>query len=129
MDLHRLPSSGDLARRRFAETRRDVAQASSERVRNAREELTRLSELRARRLESARDAQENARLEAARQAAASRTDAVEISPRGRALAREQSEPKDVRSEHVAELKSRYEHGQVNTPEAIERAATRLLGAE
>lgn len=132
MDLNRIPGARDQARLRYEESRREVAEAASDRVRDARAALARLSEVRAQRLEAARDARERARSEAARAAARSQGDELEISDRGRILAGEHrpaASSEEARAERVAELKERFQAGGVTTPEAIERAATRLLGAD
>lgn len=131
MDINHIPSARDLARLTYEETRREVAQDNRDRVRGAREELARLSEVRAQRMRAVREAFDDAHVEAARRVQSSRGDQVEISDRGRILAGDHGEePAAVdRAARLAELADRFERGQVNTPEAIERAATRLLGGE
>ena len=133
MDLNRANGPGSRARQAFEQTKREVNRSNSERVRDAREALARLSEIRAQRLESAREVQNDARVEAARRASANNSDQVQISNRGRMLADqvERREPADGgdRAERIAELKARYQAGELNTPEAIDRAATRLLSGD
>ena len=62
-------------------------------------------------------------------------DRVEISERAQALADEDSsrtsqavDREARRTERLQELRQRFESGRLNTPEAIDRAASRLLGA-
>lgn len=133
MDINGIPGARDMARQSYEETRREVARDSRDRVRGAREELYRLSQVRAERLQAARRSIEEARVEETRETATQRSsDRVEISERGRAIAREGHEAdstEEARAERVAALRGEHRRGSVATPERIERAASRILGGE
>ena len=59
------------------------------------------------------------------------SDRIELSAEARKLAADGDGATDEtrRRERVAELRARYAEGRLNTPERIERAAERMLGAE
>ena len=59
-------------------------------------------------------------------------DRIELSEEARTLAARDTEVRNVeeaRRAHVENLRAAYRDGQLNTPERVERAAERLLGAE
>jgi anti-sigma28 factor (negative regulator of flagellin synthesis) len=131
MDVNRIPSSRDLARLRYEQTRQEVSSESQERVRGAREALERLSEFRAERLRRGRELAQSATTRAAQEVASDHTDSVQISDRARIMAGEHAAPTpdhedEARAERVAELKARFERGELNTLESTERAAAHLL---
>jgi anti-sigma28 factor (negative regulator of flagellin synthesis) len=134
MDVSRTPNSRDMARLLYEQTRQEVVEESQERVRGAREALHRLSQVRAQRLRRGRETALESATQAARDAATRHTDSIEISGRARVLAGEHTEraargsagDDEARAERVAELKQRYQRGELHTPEAAERAAEGLL---
>ena len=130
MDVSRTPNSRNSARQRYEQARQDAAADSQERVRGAREALHRLSEMRAERLRRGREAASDALSQAARKAPES-ADSVQISDRARILANEETriDQDDARAERVAELKARFEKGELNSRESAERAAANLLRGE
>lgn len=132
------------AKRRFEELRAAIARRDAARVRSARQTLSDLSE---RRQDIHRAAQEQAAARAdstQRVRDAGRTDearptrtadrghdTIEISDEAREaadLAARAGDDTD-RTQRVEELRQAHQAGQLNTPERVERAASRLLGGE
>jgi len=138
------PGGADDARARFRRMQAEVAQENRARVQRARELLQGLSARRhedrkeERRVDQAELARESA--EAVAQAArdqrahversaadtTERVDRIEISSEG--LAAHRTDPSDeARAARVEELKTAFDAGRLDTPERVERAATRMLG--
>lgn len=128
------------AKQRFDELRLAIARRDASRVRQARETLHELSQRRQEILRSSREEavrrvelaqQSRGDLEASRTRSSERgRDTLEISDEARVAAEAaQAGSETDRSERVVDLRRAYQAGELNTPERIERAATRLLGAE
>lgn len=121
------------ARQRFEAMRDSIARRDRARVRQAREVLESLSE---RRQEIRRAAREEAAQHAERtrerteaERAEHTRDRVEISPAAREAAHPHHAHDAGREERVRRLADEHRAGGVNTPERVDRAAGRLLGAQ
>ncbi len=105
---------------------------SASRVRDARQALARLTEVRAQRLREERALAHEARATEDRFKAHQAPDQIEISDRARIMAREHEHATadkgetSVRTERVEELKKLHHQGRINSPEAIDRAAENLI---
>ena len=105
---------------------------SAGRVRDARQALARLTEVRAQRLREERAKAHEAHAAEHKHKAHHAPDQIEISDRARIMAREH-EPatanhgdEPARAGRVAELKKLHHQGRINSPEAIDRAAEKLI---
>lgn len=112
---------------RFQELRKELIENASNKSRQRLEGLSELDEERAA-TRAARGADQPVRAEGHRE------DRIEISSRAEELAREEQRTREAaqaeeRAAHVAELKRRHDAGELHTPEALERAAERLLTSE
>jgi len=133
MDLNRLNQNHNEARHRYEEMRRETQAHNADRVRGARQELARLSEMRADRIRRGRARAHEAHMAETKHGS---SDQIEISDRARIMASQHEklnashEQESTRANHVADLKARHQRGALNTPVAIDRAAQSLLrGAE
>lgn len=116
-----LSNGPDPHKRRADDARVDLERDTKRRVRTSREDLVRMSELRA------DEARQRRALEVSRPPG--RSDEVQISDRARILAaqvKERAAEGGTSTERLAELKAAHDAGRLNTPEAFERAAGKIL---
>lgn len=118
---------------RFEEAQADFARASRERVRRSRDEMAQGTEDRAEALRESRQQAQAHRVEEPavddrgvdRSRERQTLDRLELSSAARAAAEKANNPREAL---VQELRSQYETGELSSPERVERAAQRLLGA-
>lgn len=132
----------DATRGRFQAARADLYNSNREKLEALRQNLADLSEQRG---EAAAELRERVLTELAAlspsenadQARAAeqtrRSDRIEISQRAQALASGEADVRaervEDRAERVAQLREAFKAGKLNTPQAIENAATRMLSEE
>jgi len=129
-DSH-LPPLND--RGRGAEISDELVQANREKIRALRDSLAELDQTRREALQSARKEAARIELDASRESAASRrasegpeVDRVDLSERASALLDTMGSDEPAR---LDEVRARLERGELHTPEALARAAERMLGGE
>lgn len=137
MDINnRQTNPRELTRQRYEQSRLEAVQETSSRVKQARLALARLSQARAESLKEVNERLASSRNQPSKANTPDfhREDRVEISATARALAG--SGKMDVRgledqgrSERVEKLRQQYNEGSLNSPEAVERAAERMLSPE
>lgn len=126
--------AGQPARQRFEDLRAAITRRNALRVREAREDLSELSEHRHQVQRATRDAVTDQQVDRSRRTseetkARSKQDRVEISQQAREaaeLASRAHESDGERDARVAKLRDEQAAGRINTPERIQRAASRLL---